>query len=203
MEMDNGIKENPMDVRVYLQLGDFLVTIGNPDQAILMLEKAKSFSPKKQQIAFALARAYFVKGINEKDPKATAKAISIIKEAYDLAPNLDASRLPYISSLIIAGRVGDAVKIINEVEDPSPLVNTELIKTLVSNGYSADAINLLKTAISVNNQNADAYTLLADVYLILRDVKSTIAILESMAIAIPSKKSEAEADIVLAKERLK
>jgi tetratricopeptide (TPR) repeat protein len=202
-QMDKQLTETPQDARAFLEFGDFLVNIGAFDQAIPQLEKAKALSPEKQQTAFTLVRAYIGKGLSAKDPKQMDEALSIMKEAYELAPNVDASRLPYISALLVAGKAADAVNIIDEVNDPSPLMNVTLIKSMTAAGFKDDAIKLLKRQISLDSQNADAYVLLSNVYVDAKDSKDAISILEDMSAAIPSQKDEADKDIATIKAGLK
>ncbi|MES2060063.1 MAG: O-antigen ligase family protein [Patescibacteria group bacterium] len=202
-EMDKQIKSTPYDVRIYLEFGDFLSQIGAYDHAISILEEGLALSPKKQQVSFAIAQAYLGKAQTSKDPKDTDTAIKIAKSAYDLSPDHDAVRLPYISTLLIAGKISDAVNIIKNVDDASPLVNEQVVKIMLGSGYSTEAEAMLHKAIATNSQNSDAYVLLSDVYVSVKDGPNALKALEDLEAAIPSQKDEAEKDIAALKQHFR
>ena len=206
-EMDKELLETPDDARAHLVYGDFLVSLGAYEKALPILERALELAPSKQQIMFTLARLYLSQAANDKDPKTsaefTAKGLAVIKAAYELAPDLDPSRTPYISALIITGNIDEALPIIKEVEDPTPLVDTELVKALVVSGHVEETIVMLRKAIDVDRNTADAYTMIADVYIFLKQPQDAIAILEDMAEALPSRRSQAEAGIQTIKTKFK
>lgn len=204
-EMDKQITDNPEDARAHLVFGDFLVSFGQYDKALEVLEGARKLAPKKQQVLFALARLHISRAANSQDKNAaaydTSKGLAVIKEAYELAPNIDQSRTPYISALLITGHVDEAVPIIKEVEDTTSLVDTELVKAMVSKGYANDAIKMLRKAIEVDPKNADAYTMIGDIYLFLNQPQNVIAILEEMAEAIPAKRTDVDKNIATVKAK--
>lgn len=202
-EMYKQLKDTPKDARSRQVLGEFLISFGQYDLALPVLREASDISPKKQQIQFALAGLYISKGINMKDQQALKEGLEIVRKTYELSPNLDPVRLPYIKALIIAGDINKAVGIIREVEDPTPLADTSTIKAMVGSGYASDAINMLRKVIEVDPNNADAYTMIGDIYLFLNQPKSAISILEEMAEAIPAKKAVIEKNIATVKARFK
>lgn len=103
----------PEDTRAYLFFGSFFSNIGNLDQGLEYLSKAKELSPKKQQILFELAGIY----VRQQD---APKALASVKEAYDLDPaNIEARKL-YALVLFMTGQNNLANEIISPIKkDPT------------------------------------------------------------------------------------
>jgi len=89
-EFKKSITEHPKDVRHFLYLGQLynLATGYNKeyiDNAKDVLLQAKELSPRRQQVYYALGRAYL-------EAKEYEKAVEILKEAYILEPKVGLSR---------------------------------------------------------------------------------------------------------------
>lgn len=193
LQNDNATR--PHDVRSYINLGAFLANVGMYNDAIPVLEHAKDMSPKKQQIYYALAKAYFLKGDNEKDDTYTDKALQTLKSAYELAPGFDEPKLIYAQSLALTGYIEESIQIAKTMENPGNFISPSVVKILVEKGYADDAISILEISIKVNPQNKTLYTLLSDIYTFKRDKAKAVFWLNAMKEAIPSAASEAIEDI--------
>lgn len=90
----------PHDARYQLFTGSFFSRVGQFDQAILYLEKARELSPKKQTILFELGSAYYNKGDR-------AKAEEVFRKAYELAPEYGEAKDLYLR---ISTENGNGVK---------------------------------------------------------------------------------------------
>jgi tetratricopeptide (TPR) repeat protein len=187
---------HPNDVRAYINLGSFLADVGLFDDAIPTLEKAKELSPKKQQIYFSLAKAYFLKGDKEKDQKYTDKALQTLKYAYELAPQFDTPKLIYAQSLVVTDHIADAVEIAKTMESPADFVTPGIVKVLVEKGHANDAIVVLELAIKSNPTNMTLYTLISDIYTFQRNKAKAIEWLRALEKAVPATKDEVEQSIL-------
>lgn len=132
-EFNSYIKDNPNDVRGYYVLGSFLTDIGLYADAIPLLEKAQSFSPKKQQISYSLAKAYFVKSDREKNKEFLDTGLQYLKSAYELAPDMSGPRDIYLSALIATNRLGEVRKILGTISDPEESLGKNVIDLLKQN----------------------------------------------------------------------
>lgn len=99
--LQDQVAASPRDARIYTLGGSFLMTIGQAEAALPILEKAHALSPAKQSIDFDLATAYI--NLNQSD-----KALALLKAAYDSAPEYLQSRLAYTGALILAGKEAQA-----------------------------------------------------------------------------------------------
>ena len=86
----------PNDGRMQLLTGEFLVSTGFPDEALVYLERVRTFMPGKQQVYFDIGSAYFAKN----DP---TTGLALFKNAYDLAPNYDEAKIIYLIGAIYTG----------------------------------------------------------------------------------------------------
>ncbi len=194
-EFEAQIKETPKDARPYIQLGTFLSSVSDHDNAIRLLEEARALSPKKQPILLALAEAYMRKGIAIEDAASTAKGLSIAKEAYDLAPAFDGMKLAYTQLLLAAHKPDEALKIAAGMVNTGALVNENLITGFIEQGHINDAKELMRREIARDPENANAYILLANIYLYAKDKRSAIQVFRDLITAAPKYKEAAEKDI--------
>jgi tetratricopeptide (TPR) repeat protein len=96
-ELEKTTKENPLDLRSYLKLGELYNFYSQIDPEKIkkgeeVLNKALSFSPKNQQVFWHLAQNMIFQ--NKIDI-----AIDLAKKAIDLEPNLKESHLIFIRIL--------------------------------------------------------------------------------------------------------
>ena len=189
-QFDKQIAETPNDARPFLQYGDFLSLIGESDKAIELIDKAKALSPLKQQILMTESQAYFRKASLDKDPSQNTKGFEIMKEVYELSPQFDGLKYTYAQTLLLAKDVDGAVKILNEITDTSLIVDQGIMKSLIQYGRASDAVSLLNKEINRNPSNKDAYVLLADIYIYLKNKQGAISTFEKMRDNNPELKSE-------------
>jgi len=95
-EIQKQIEEKPGDARVYAFAAILYRAIGNTDLEIQQLEIARTLSPQKQQFIFELAFAY----LKQED---TESALSLFKEAFELAPEKVDARVLYALRALYEG----------------------------------------------------------------------------------------------------
>lgn len=96
-QMDDQLRKTPEDSRYQLFTGTFNIAAGNYPEAVKHFELAQKYSPRKQQILFELGAAY----LNNKEYD---KALSILKTAYDSAPEYEEARFIYAVGAVYAGK---------------------------------------------------------------------------------------------------
>lgn len=96
-EMDTQIARSRNDARHYVFMGSLLNRIGRYDNALTYLSKALDLSPNKQTIMFEVGNAYLGKGDG-------ARALAVLKHAYDLEPEYYESRIIYSAAALYAGK---------------------------------------------------------------------------------------------------
>lgn len=107
LEIKKQIKRFPNDIRYMVFLGSFYNQFGRYEEAIDILRKAVSLSPRKQALYFELGSAYLNSGQNE-------KAIEVLRTAFELYPSFGEARKIYAVSLVRAGKIEFAEKILKE-----------------------------------------------------------------------------------------
>ncbi len=194
-EFEKQIKETPNDARAYLSLGDFLSAIGSHDDAIMILEKARTLSPKKQAILLSLAQAYMRRAALTLSEVDMAAGLAIAKETYDAAPQFDSMKIAYAQVLLANKKPVEALAVLEKVENTRTLVDQNLMGQLLDNKRQNEAIALLRKEIANNDENPDAYVMLANIYLYLKDNKKAIQVFRDLIVKIPALKEAAEKDI--------
>ncbi|MDO8492549.1 MAG: O-antigen ligase family protein [bacterium] len=96
-EYEKMIAQIPDDARHRLFLGMFLNVYGDYGDALVQLQKAREFSPKKQSILFEIVNDYISAGDY-------GEALKMAKIAFDLEPNYNDARIIYAATAIYAGR---------------------------------------------------------------------------------------------------
>jgi len=90
-------EERPLDTRAALFYGSFLNLFQDYTNALTYLERARTLSPKKQQILFELGNNYVGRGDKN-------GAFAIFEEAYNLEPRNSNAQIMYAVGAIILGK---------------------------------------------------------------------------------------------------
>lgn len=101
-ELEDELKKDPFNPRIYQLTGTLLLQIGKTAEAIDLLNKAQELAPKKQLIMFDRVVAYQLAGDYE-------KALEISKQAYELNPSFLRAKALYLASLYRAGKDAQAL----------------------------------------------------------------------------------------------
>jgi O-antigen ligase/Flp pilus assembly protein TadD len=196
VQLQTQIEKTPQDARPYILLGDFLSTLGDHDNAITILEKARTISPKKQPILISLSQAYLRKAESmNNDAESIEKGLAVAKEAYESAPQFDNLAFIYAQLLIVGEKADEAIVIANTIENTSIFVDQDFIKSLIEKNHTKDAIALLRKEIARDPRHTDAYVMLANVYLYLKDKPSAIKAFKDLELVRPELKEAISADL--------
>jgi len=142
------IAATPKDARIYTLAGSFLVSVGQFDKAIQILETAHKLSPGKQSINFDLAMSY----INSGKPD---KAIELLKTAYESAPDYPQAQTAYAAGLVFNGKEAEARDLFKD--NPSVFDSDTMAKVFSSMKQYDKAIAIYKDLIakSVGDDNTN------------------------------------------------
>ncbi|MFZ2151886.1 MAG: O-antigen ligase family protein [Minisyncoccia bacterium] len=113
LELEDEIKRDPNNARIYQLTAGVLLQIGKAKEAIVFFEKAQALSPKKQLIMLDTAIAYQLLGDYD-------KALEISKQAFDLDQTFVGAKTRYALSLYRVGR-----------DDEAQELDVELVKDMV------------------------------------------------------------------------
>ncbi len=127
-ELKKSVKENPLDFRSLLRLGQHLNILANFDQKRIfeaqeILEKAIQVSPKNQQGYWTLAQNLISQG------KFT-EAIDLAQKALNLEPELETAHSVLIQILKLSGEIDLAKKKLEEAVKINPKWEESLSKIL-------------------------------------------------------------------------
>ncbi len=150
--IDDQIAATPKDARIYTLAGSFLTSVNQFERAIPILETAHTLSPAKQSIDFDLASGYM--NTNKSD-----KALELLKQAYDSAPEYPQARISYAAALILSGKEAEARDLFKD--NPSGF-NTDIIAQAFTSLKQYDkAIAIYNAIISADSTNIQAKAMLA------------------------------------------
>lgn len=154
-ELDKYTKDYPKDIRGLILAGSFLGDIGMYDESISLLLKAKDLSPKKQQIHYSLAKAYFGKGEKDGNQEYINQGVNSLKYAYELAPSFEGPQSMYANVLLATGNISEGVRIIQTMDNSGVFADPRVINLLVSNGFKREALELLEETVRSNPDRAE------------------------------------------------
>jgi tetratricopeptide (TPR) repeat protein/O-antigen ligase len=180
-EMIKQIEESPLDVRYPLFLGGLLNNYSQFGESITYLEKARTISPKKQQVLFELGTTY----INRKE---FDKAVEVLKEAYEGDKTYNDARVIYATSLIYAGRASEAEAILGDSDN----LDNRLINAYAATGNYNKLLVLLDKKLKSNPNDPQTLLNLAAIYLQVGDRAKSVELLERIIQINPQFKEQGE-----------
>jgi O-antigen ligase/predicted Zn-dependent protease len=188
-ELEKQIEESPKDARIHVFAGSFYSIINNVQAAISELEKALTLSPNKQVIKATLANIYLREGTVNHNAEYVKKSATLMKSAFESAPQFTDVRNGYIVASIYAGDLKSANSVIDKYQDDAP-IDQHVTQALVDAGQSERALAVAKNSYSKFPNDPNAAVTLASVYVQLGAKTTAISILKEAAGKIPSYKDK-------------
>lgn len=173
------------DARLELFMSVFFQQFGQYDDALASLTKASADSPNKQQILFQLGTTYIQKGDS-------AKAVEILKKAFDLDPAYESARILYAGALYIAGKNADADAVIMEGFHTLLYDNDQLLQVYVNTKKYDRVIAIWQARVAKSPKDANTELGLASAYFAAGDTVQTIAALKKVAELNPAMAAEVQ-----------
>jgi len=134
------------DARVHTLAGSYFNTVGQFSQALPFLEEAYKLSPGKQSISAELATDL----LNDRQ---TDRAVSILKDNYESAPNNDNIRKLYAIALVVQGNEETAKKLFGN--DPEIFESLQMAQAYTMANQLLKAIAIYKKALIAKPDNLD------------------------------------------------
>ncbi|MEI6304738.1 MAG: O-antigen ligase family protein [Candidatus Taylorbacteria bacterium] len=185
-EIDAQIASNPKDARAYVLGGSFMNSIGQSDQAISMLEKARELSPTKQSILISLGDAYLQTSKND-------MALSLFKQAYESETDNASAKFAYAVGMVVAGKEAEAKTMFNN--DTTIFESAQMARVYTSMKQYTKAIDILKKLSAASPKDIDTLGLLAQTQYTAGLKDAAVKTLESIAAEKPEYKVQIDATI--------
>ncbi len=144
----NAYNLNPLDIDIYLNLGNVFFEKGSYDNALIVYKKALQASPYNARLHCNLGYLYWGKGNLEEAIKEYEKAIKY-DNTYDIAYNN--LGVIYLDDL---GRVKKAIELFEAARRSNPnyaLANYNLARSIAITGDKVEAAKLYQIALDINN----------------------------------------------------
>lgn len=180
-EMIKQVEESPLDVRYPLFLGGLMNSYSQFGEAVTYLEKARTISPKKQQVLFELGTTY----INTKE---FTKAIDVLKQAYEGDPTYNEARVIYAASLIYGGKTNEAEALLGDYT----AMDTRLITAYASTGNYQKLRAILEVQLKNNPNDPQTLLTLAATYLQIGDRVRSVELIKRIIGISPEFKAQGE-----------
>jgi Tfp pilus assembly protein PilF len=171
--------KRPHDARLELFMGVFYASFGQHAQSTQWLGKALADSPSKQQILFQV-------GIDAVNAGDTAKAVAVMKQAFDEEPNFESARIMYASALYYAGDTARADALLTDKFGTVLVDDSRLMQVFTTTKQYGRVVSIWQKRIAANPNDAQQYIGLAGVYFTAGDTANTIATLQKAAAVDPS-----------------
>jgi tetratricopeptide (TPR) repeat protein/O-antigen ligase len=184
-KIEEKIAETPTDARYLVFAGSFFNRFAQYDLAITYLERAIAQSPKKQSIYFELATSY----LGKQDYQ---KALSIFKEAYDLAPNLPESKNIYALGAIYAKDTAVLQQLSSQLDPQTVISDNRFLNAYAAIGDYQSVINILTTRLGQDPKNAQYKLSLASAYATIGQKQKAISLINEIIADNPSFKDQGE-----------
>ncbi len=178
-------EEKPGDARVHVFLSSFYRMIGNPDRAIEELLVARELSPKKQQIIFEQGFAHIMKQDYE-------GALTLFKEAYELAPSYEEARVFYAAAALYTGKRDLVDELIPDKALPTFVSSDYVVQAAYTTKQYDILIDIFKKRIETNPSDPQIRANLAYLLNEAGDTPGAVEVLKKAAVDIPSFKAQAE-----------
>jgi O-antigen ligase/Flp pilus assembly protein TadD len=180
-EIQAQVAATPKDARIYALGGAFYEGVGQFKEAQPLLEKAHELSPKKQSIDFELASNYL-------STEMPAKAIAVLKEAYDSAPEFYQAQEAYATALIADGKEDEAHKLFGN--NPSIFETDQVAQAYANMKQYSKAIAIYKNLASSNTSDLNLRVRLAQVQYLAGLKSDAIATLRTISTDHPELKAQ-------------
>lgn len=184
-ELEKQMEESPLAARPPFFLGVLLNRVGAYPEAKMALEKAQELSPQKQGIMFE-------RGLNAEARGAKDEALTIFKQAYDLAPASVEASINYATALLRAGQDAQADEILRPVTDRGETNDQRIAAAYAARGRFDKIAEIWTRYVEVNPTVPDARFVLAGAYYSAGNKEKAIEVLEETKRAIPSAAAQAD-----------
>jgi len=179
------IAQSPHDARYLVMGGSFFNHFKNYDEAIKYLNQALAESPNKQSIYFELGSAYLGKGDSQ-------KAFDLFKQAYDLKPDSQESKIVYALGAIYSKNVPVLNEIIPQIDHNSIISDGRFLKAYADIGDYPIVILILTERLTKDPESVQTKISLASAYATVGQKQKAISLIREIIVAQPDFKTQGE-----------
>jgi O-antigen ligase/Flp pilus assembly protein TadD len=183
--LESEIEKNPRNPRPPFFLGGFLTRIGQPTEALPVLEQARLLGPNRQITLFEIARAY--QGVGN-----IKEALLSARQAYELAPEFDQAATLYAGLLYRDGQSDTADALLENVSLSAQADSGELISALAEASHFSQLIALWEERVQRDPNDANARLSLAASYMTLNEREKAVAQIQVVIDQNPEFKEQGE-----------
>ncbi len=141
---------NAQNAKVQMTAGAFFNATGNPEEALIYLNRAKALSPGKQQIYFEMGSAL----INANKP---VEALVAFKQAYEMAPEYSEAKIIYLVGAIYARDRALEKTLSAKFEEREIIFEDRILSAYYNTGRFAELIAVLEKRKLLDPQNIATY----------------------------------------------
>ena len=173
--LEAGLKVDPNDSDLYVNLGFALIENGEIDEAIKVLEAGLKVDPNDSDLYVNLGLVLIED--NEID-----EAIKVLKAGLEVDPNKTLLYVNLGDALIEKGEIDKAIKVLEaglEVDPNKTLLYVNLGFALIENGELDEAIKVLKKGLEVDPNKAALYVNLGFALIEKDELDKAISVLEA------------------------
>ncbi len=138
------------DARHELLAGQFLALVGNLDEGMTHLTRARTLMPEKQQVYFELGSAYI-------SAKQFDNALAVFKEAYELAPQYEEARIIYLIGAIYARNTRAEAEMLALIPLDRVTMDSRIVSAYYGNGRMDRVRAILEARKKLDPANAATY----------------------------------------------
>ncbi len=173
-------ESKPGDARIHVFIGTFYRATNQLEKAAEQMAIARTFSPQKQSIM--IQQGFIALSLAKND-----ETLAFFKEAYDLdTRNLEA-REYYAASLFYAGKTDEAVSLMDSEAAKTRFAASDFLLGAANQaGAKEFLIELFKTRLLKEKDNAQNWATLAFLYHEVGDKEAALKTLEEAKVSAPS-----------------
>lgn len=153
-EFERHLKKDSGDVRSRIVYGLFLTRFEQEDRALDQYLKALELSPKRQSIWLTIGAIYL-------DLERFDDAVQFFKNAYELEPRFNSTRIWYAISLVYTNQKESALNILVDVPVDLLVADDRLINAYIAMGNHAELIPLYEARVKASPNDPQANISLA------------------------------------------
>ncbi|MFA6601237.1 MAG: O-antigen ligase family protein [Candidatus Paceibacterota bacterium] len=184
--LKDQISVTPKDTRIYTLGGSYLNSVGKFTESLPILLSAHELSPAKQTISLELATTYLNNG-------KLAEALSLLKGAYEAAPDFYQVKAAYLTVLVLAGQENVARMI--AAPDTTIFETAQMAQAYVSLKEYDKAIAVYKKLAAATPSDINLPLRLAQIQYTAGYISQSVATLRGMEKDRPDLKDQIEAII--------
>jgi len=173
------------EAKLFLNSGSFYNSINRPDEALKYLEKAKEFSPTRQDIYLEIGISYFSLG-------QTQKAIDNFNYAIELQPNNSEGNVRAAITLLYSGNQEEAERFLAKIDESTYYSDNRILNAFAAGKQYDKVLEIWQKRVESNPSNISTRQSLVGAYILIGHLEKAIEELNTIINLEPSFKESGE-----------